>query len=245
MQCFYFIAMSTFKEIVYMCLDELQLSSDDATFTEDHIIFLANKYRALLLKKQYLDLAKLMPESNYQDVCLDLEVVNGIDGDDCSGKYLRSTAKIPDMLPVGTPTITGMDFMSGEITYVSRERIKYVGHNKYLKGVMYATLGPDDKLYIKSANPQALYLEKVRFSGIFENPEEAAKLSCDDDSSEEGTCDVLDKTFPLEEALIPLMIELIVKEVSNAIYRPADEDNNANDDLTNNTNSNGRRRVSQ
>ena len=45
--------MSTFKEIVYMCLDELQLSSDDATFTEEHIIFLANKYRALLLKKQY------------------------------------------------------------------------------------------------------------------------------------------------------------------------------------------------
>ena len=135
--------------------------------------------------------------------------------------------------------------MAGEITYVSRERIRYVGHNKFLKNIMYATLGPDDHLYIKSANPQSLYLERVRFSGIFEDPEKAAKLSCDEDSSGEETCDVLDKTFPLEEALIPLMIELIVKEVSNAIYRPADEENNANDDLTNNTNPNGRRRVSQ
>lgn len=245
MQCFYFIAMSTFKEIVYMCLDELQLSSDDATFTEEHIIFLANKYRALLLKKQYLDLAKLIPESNYQDVCLDLEQFAPFEDDPCGDIYLRSTEKIPDMLPIGSPNITGIDFMAGEITYVSRERIRYVGHNKFLKNIMYATLGPDDHLYIKSANPQSLYLERVRFSGIFEDPEKAAKLSCDEDSSGEETCDVLDKTFPLEEALIPLMIELIVKEVSNAIYRPADEENNANDDLTNNTNPNGRRRVSQ
>jgi hypothetical protein len=110
---------------------------------------------------------------------------------------------------------------------------------------MYATLGHDDHLYIKSSNPQSLYLERVRFSGIFEDPEKAAKLSCEEDTSEEETCDVLDKKFPLEEALIPLMIELIVKEVSNAIYRPADEENNANDDLTNNISTNGRRRVSQ
>lgn len=236
--------MSTFKEIVYMCLDELQLSSDDATFTEDHIIFLANKYRALLLKKQYIDLKKIVPESDYQDVCLDLEVVNAFDDDPCSETYLRSTEKLPDMLPIGTPSVSGIDFMNGEITYVSRERIKYVGHNKFLRNVMYATLGPDDRLYIRTSNPQALYLEKVRFSGIFEDPEEAAKFSCEDNTSEES-CDVLDKKFPLEEALVPLMIELIVKEISNAIYRPADEDNNADDDLTNNTASNGRKRVSQ
>ena len=227
-----------------MCLDELQLSSDDATFTEDHIIFLANKYRALLLKKQYIDLKKFLPESNYQDVCLNLEVVNGIDGDDCSDTYLRSIEKIPDMLPIGNPTVSGMDFMSGEITYVSRERIRYVGYNKFLQNILYATLGPDSKLYIKANNPQALYLEKVRFSGIFEDPEEAAKLSCDGNQDDE-TCDVLDKKFPLEEALIPLMIELIVKEIANAIYRPADEENNAEDDLTNKLNPNGRTRVSQ
>ncbi len=244
MQCFYFIVMSTFREIVYMCLDELQLSSDDATFTEDHIIFLANNYRALLLKKQYMDLKKTLPESNYQDICLDLEVVKGVDGDDCSETYLRSTQKIPDMLPIGSPSLTGIDFMAGEITYVSRERIKYVGHNRYLKNIIYATLGPDDKVYLKSANPQALYLEKIRFSGVFEDPEEAAKLSCEGEDGEDN-CDVLDKKFPLEEALIPLMIELIVKEISNAIYRPADEENNANDDLTNNMNPNGRSRVSQ
>ena len=236
--------MSTFRDIVYMCLDELQLSSDDATFTEEHIIFLASKYRALLLKKQYFDLKKLVPESNYQDICLNLETVQGIDGDDCSNTYLRSVEKIPEVLSLSTPRITSQDFMAGEITYVSRERIRYTGHNRYLKNIIYATLGPDDKLYLKSENPQMLYLDMVRFSGVFEDPEEAAKLSCDTGDDAES-CDILDKKFPLEDALIPLMIELIVKEISNAIYRPADEENNANDDLTNKMNPNARRRVSQ
>ena len=227
-----------------MCLDELQLSSDDATFTEDHIIFLANKYRAFLLKKNYTDLKKDIPESNYQDLCLNLEKVQGIDGDDCSNTYLRTTEKIPNTLTVGNPRISSRDFLAGEITYVSRERMKYVGYNKFLRNIIYATLGPDGKLYLRSSNPQAYYLEGIIYSAIFENPEEASKLTCEGDG-EGDNCDVLDKDYPLEEALIPLAIEFIVKELSNAIYRPADEENNANDDLNNKVNPNGRRGVYQ
>jgi len=33
-----------------MVLDELKGESDDFSFTEDHILFLIDKYRALLLK---------------------------------------------------------------------------------------------------------------------------------------------------------------------------------------------------
>ena len=43
--------MSTYREIVYMCLDEIKMVSDDSYFNQDHIIFLADKYRAFLLKK--------------------------------------------------------------------------------------------------------------------------------------------------------------------------------------------------
>ena len=227
-----------------MCLDELQLSSDDATFNEEHIIFLANKYRAFLLKKNYTDLKKEIPESNYQDLCLNLEEVKGIDGDDCSNTYLRSIEKVPNTLSVGNPRISTRDFLAGEITFVSRERMKYVGCNKFLKNIIYATLGPDDKLYLKSGNPQAYYLESVMYSAIFEDPEEAAKYTCEGTDSGDG-CDILDKDYPLEEAMIPMVIEFIVKELSNAIYRPADEENNANDDLNNKVNPNGRRGVYQ
>ena len=34
------INMQTFRELVYMVMDELKLYSDDSNFTEDHIIML-------------------------------------------------------------------------------------------------------------------------------------------------------------------------------------------------------------
>lgn len=222
--------MSTYREIVYMCLDELKLNFDDAYFTEDHIIFLADKYRALLLKKTYTDVKKAVPDSNYQTVCLDLEVTNGIEGDDCSETYLRSVQSLPDILPVGTPKASSMDFLNGEITFVNRERMKYVGHNKYLRNIIYCTLGPDNKLYLKSANPQAYHLEKIKYSAVFENPSEATEISCDEDGTQ--NCDKLDYSFPVEEALIPMVIELIIKDLSSAVYRPEDDANNAKDDMS-------------
>ena len=63
----------TYKEIVYACLDILKMTSDDSLYTEDHIIFLANKARAMLLKQRYSDVKKQIPESNYQTICLDTE----------------------------------------------------------------------------------------------------------------------------------------------------------------------------
>ena len=77
--------MSKYRELVYMVLDELKLSSDDSYFTEDHIIFLLGKYRTLLLKQRYSDIKKPIPESNYQTICLNLVRVPAISGEPCEG----------------------------------------------------------------------------------------------------------------------------------------------------------------
>ena len=45
--------MSKLGEIVYMINDEIKLFSDDSSFTEDHIIFLIEKYRSAILKQEY------------------------------------------------------------------------------------------------------------------------------------------------------------------------------------------------
>lgn len=222
--------MNTYREIVYMVLDQLKLLSDDAYYTQDHIIFLADKYRAALLKQQYSDLKRVVPESNYQTVCLDLEQVQAIDGDICSPTYLRSVESIPNILPLGTPRVSTPDFFAGHITYVGFERSKYVGHNKWLKNIIYCTIGPDNKLYLKGANPQMNYLEKVQYTGIFEDGAKAAALECGGNGN--AACDPLDADFPLEEALIPNLIAAIVKDLLGASYRPKDETNNANDDLS-------------
>ena len=222
--------MSTYREIVYLIQDELKLISDDSVFQLEHIMFLIDKYRSFVLKKSYTDIKKEIPESNYQTICLDLEQQDSFEGDTCGGKgYLKSVQKIPNMLSIGNTKVSPMDYFAGDITYVNRERFKYVGNNSYLQNIIYSTLAPDEHLYIKSNNPQAYYLEKVKVTGIFEDSSKAAELACD---SEDLPCDVLDRNFPMEEGLIPTMIELVLKELGGAIYKPADDDNDASDALS-------------
>lgn len=221
----------TYKETIYLVLDEIKASSDDAFFTEEHVLFLLGKYRTFLLKQRYSDVKKQIPESNYQTICLDLIEVPAISGEPCEGGYyLRSKEKIPFLMKIGNPKIYPIDYYQGEITYISRERMRYVGYNKYLKNIIYASIGPDNYLYFKSFNPQYLYLEKVRMTGIFEDTQAASELQCPDGNGD-IVCDILDREFPIESALVPPMIELVVKELLGAEYRPKDEDNDANDAL--------------
>ena len=212
-----------------MVMDELKVSSDDAFFNEDHIIFLLSKYRTHILKKTYSDIKKQIPESNYQTICIDLEKTPAIDGEPCTGGYyLKSTKEIPITLGIGNTILYPQDYYQGNITFVNRERMRYVGHNKFLQNIIYASLGPNNYLYLTSSNPQFLYLEKVQMTGIFEDTEKASELSC---NSTEDKCDILDKEFPLEEALIPTIIEMVVAALKQAFYSPSDESNNAQDDL--------------
>ena len=224
--------MSTYKELVYMCLDELKLYSDDALYTEEHIMFLLGKYRIFLIKQRYSDIKKQIPESNYQTICLDLIEVPAISGEPCEGgSYLRSKEKIPFLMKIGNPRVYPIDYYQGEITYVSRDRMRYVGYNKYLQNIIYASLGPDNYLYFKSFNPQFLYLEKVRMTGIFEDTLAASELQCPDENGD-TVCDVLDREFPIENALIPPLIQLVVEELTKVEYKPEDKENNSDDDLS-------------
>ena len=224
--------MSTYKELVYMCLDELKLYSDDALYTEEHIMFLLGKYRTFLIKQRYSDVKKQIPESNYQTICLDLIKVPAISGEPCEGgSYLRSKEKIPFLMKIGNPRVYPIDYYQGEITYVSRDRMRYIGYNKYLQNIIYASLGPDNYLYFKSFNPQFLYLEKVRMTGIFEDTLAASELQCPDENGD-IVCDILDREFPIENALIPPLIQLVVEELTKAEYKPEDKENNSDDDLS-------------
>lgn len=216
-----------------MVLDELKLYSDDALYTEEHVMFLLGKYRTFLLKQRYSDVKKQIPESNYQTICLDLIEVPAISGEPCEGgSYLRSKEKIPFLMKIGNPMVYPVDYYQGEITYVSRERMRYVGYNRYLKNIIYASIGPDNYLYFKSFNPQYLYLEKARMIGIFEDPQAASELQCPDENGD-TVCDVLDKTFPIEDSLVPQLVQLVVQELYNHSRSEEDDENNAKDDLSN------------
>lgn len=227
------------SEIVYSILDlSKSATSDDSYITEELVLFLCKKYRSFLIKKEQ-DKEKsstdTASEFEYQQICLDLEKVPAIDGDPCTGGYyLRTKQKIPKLLEGTQPRVYPMDFYQGiNVTYVSRDRMRFVGSNPYLKNIIYTSLGPDFHLYLNSSNPQFFYLEgenKLKVDAIFEDFDEAAELLCDKDG-EDASCDVLDMEFPMRDYLVPPMIELVVKELSGVKYQPIDTRNNANDDL--------------
>lgn len=224
--------MATYREVVYMALDELKLISNDATYTPEHLIFLADKIRALLLDRRYRDARKgEVSRSNYQEICFDLIEVPAIPGTSCYGIYLRSTEKVPSLMSVGIKHIYPVDYFSSEhISFIPLERMPYVGNNKWLSNMIYVTKGPDDYLYLKSANPQFLYLKKLRVDAVFQDSQKAASMSC---SAESGAnCDILDFEFPLEDTLISPLIQFMVQELSGARYLPTDKQNNASDDMS-------------
>ena len=91
-----------------------------------------SKIRSAILKQTYDNIKKQIPESNYQTICLDLEQSYGIDGSSCDQMYLKSIQKIPSTLTVGNSSVHTVDYYQGDITFVSRERMRFVGHNRWL-----------------------------------------------------------------------------------------------------------------
>lgn len=223
----------TYGEAVYMILDQLKLTSDDANFNENHVIFLLNKYRALAIKEEYERTKKELDESNKQLLCLDLIEVPAISGEVCEeGTYLRSVNKLPKILNLhhNDIQVTIMDYFNSNISYVSVDRFRWVGHNKWLKNIIYATIAPDNYVYLKSDNPQFLYLEKIKLSAIFEDPEKVQNLLCDKENFD-TICDILERDFPVEMALVPSILERVRRDLTQSLYNKEDENNNAKDDL--------------
>ena len=227
----------TVGELIYMILDLAKAaSSDDSFYTEDHVIFLCKKYRAFLIKKEQdkeKNSADIASEFEYQEICLDLEKIAAIDGEPCTGGYyLRTTKPIPKILEGTTPRIYPIDYYQGtNISYIPRDRMRFIGSNPYLRNIIYASLNPNKHLYLNSSNPQFLYLKKLRISAVFEDFDEATDLLCDPDGTS-TPCDTLDAEFPIREYLVPPLIELVVKELSGQKYAPVDERNNASDDIS-------------
>ena len=223
--------MATWREITYMVLDEIKSLNSDSSVTEDHVIFLANHYRLFLLeqKKEKQGVAALS-ESNYQTICLDLEKTSAVPGlDFCTDTYLKSVQEIPTTIDASSTRVYPINYYSTNTAFVTKDRFKYVGFNPALSNITYYTLGPDNHVYLKSSNPQFQYLKEAKVTGIFEDSEKAAELACDKDGEEK--CDILDQDFPLEGAMIPQLLELIVKELYGTNIRPKDDQNNSADDM--------------
>lgn len=222
--------METYRSCVYMVLDELKLDSDDSRIEVEHIIFLLNKYRAILTKQRYSKIKRDVPLEYYQIKELG-KLSLPPDNTDVRRTFFFEEP-IPSILNLhgilletsisystqaeGDYTVNNID-----INFISPDRFKYLGENKWLSSMPYATIGYDHRLYI-SSTVDFLKDKTFRIQAIFETP-----------SDFENTTDgKLDMYFPIEHALLQPIIDLVVKELSNFLYLPKDDENNSADDLS-------------
>ena len=238
--------MNTYRDLIYIVLDKLKLTSDDARYKEEHVAYLLDKYRPLLLKQRFADIRKTISPNNYSVFTIDVEEGSGYDGSllgntinhTSNGKVYTSTTLMPRLVGFNddveeyrifnVPQIEdNAPVLIGDFSIVSPDRFKYVGENKWLRKFNYTTIGPDYKLYVKVKDEDIQLPTTLLIQAIVEDPKKEVNriLPIVDD--------YLDMIYPLEEAITPLLLELVIKDLTGSIYKPEDKNNNADDDLSN------------
>lgn len=210
--------MTTYREAIYMCLDLLKGMSDDFTYTEDHVAYLLDKNRALLLKQLYgKDPKKHIPYSNYQTVTIK---ITDLDTDENSN--YKSDEPVPFSLQLGIPRITFKDYYDITFEFTSRERLPFVGNNKFLKRIWYGAIDDKGYLCIKASSTKYVVEDgeplTLKLTSIFESPRDIIGE------------DYLDVYIPIEESLTSQLIEMTVKQLASSVYRPTDDHNDNRDD---------------
>lgn len=213
----------TYRELVYMALDALKIHSDDSKFTEDHVIFLLNKYRAYALQQKYSKTLEGVNNRNYQTLNVSMQGNMG----DRPGKgfYYFSDKEIPGILNISLPKVEPGVFNSAEIVFTSENRLRYIGYNRFLPNIVYSCIGNGDKLCLKGKEDIVKNLKSINLYAVFSNPLEAYEFNGE-------TKDILDREFPMEDTLVPSVLELVLKDLTNGIYKPSDNTNDAQDALS-------------
>lgn len=200
--------MATYREMVYMVLDELKAKSDDFYYTEDHIIFLLDKYRAFLLKQKYSDIKKQIPQSNFQVLVIPIPI----------------ESNIPNIINISIPQVKTNNKNYSDFNFCSENRFSYIGLSKYNKNSVYFIFKTTEEGitldFSDSFNQEGV--NTIYIKAVFESPCKVYEFQ---------DKEVIDELFPLEESLISPLLEMVIKDLTSAIFKPEDNTNNSKDDL--------------
>lgn len=220
----------TLREIIYDILENLNVYSDDTKFSEEHIAFMVNNKRNLLLRQYMSNLKKVVPKEAIQVICVPLEI-----DENCfeNIEVLKSINKLPSTLDnTGRSNIidayVGSRFIKN-INIIEYDRLPYLQGDKYNKLQTYVMIDPHFHLVVYNSAGNHLMLESIEVTGVFENPEEAYNMNCNPD---EDVCDFLDATYPIESSLIDPLKNQIVRELLLKHQIDKDEINDGEDTVT-------------
>ncbi len=219
----------TKNEIIYTVLEKLRVYSDDSDFSEELISSLIDTKRAMLLKQQYAKNAWHMPMEIKQHLCVDLELVEKVEGYCSAGKILMTDLPLPKSIKIkgkeGPLLVRGLDMMEIPINIIPIERIPFLFNNKYTQHLIYCAVASSGKLVLVSKDDKHRFLNHIKVTDVYEDPEKARQLDC----SEDFSLDDWEYEYPVESSMVETIVDLIVKDMTVSIQIPSDKTNDAAD----------------
>tara|TARA_R100000541_G_scaffold50758_1_gene58066 strand:+ start:11010 stop:11678 length:669 start_codon:yes stop_codon:yes gene_type:complete len=219
----------TKREIIYAVFEKLNIHSDDTRLSEELVSSLIDTKRAMLLKQQYAKSSWHMPIEIKQEICVDISLVDRVDGYSCAGKILSTNIALPRSIKIkgkeGPLSVRKEDGMEINISIVAIERIPFLFENKYTQHLIYCAVDFSGKLFIISKDNKLRFLKSIKITDIFESPDEARNYSCNLDNSIEAW----DDQYPMESAMVDIAVDLVVKELTRSLSIPGDNVNDSSD----------------
>ena len=221
---------TTLRKMIYDIKERLNVYSDDNTFSDEHIAFMIIQKRAKLLKYYISNLRKEISFDAKQEICLNLELNDCIDGID----ILKSKEKLPAIIETSgrnlLQSISLPSIASKWINVIGYERLPYLNGGRFNGKQLYVSVSPERHVLVYSLAGNHLLLENIKAHILAEDPEEADKLACNDSGEE---CDFYDKPFPNEASLNDQIKNEIVQEITMKYRIPSDLTNDATDNTSN------------
>ena len=213
-----FFIMSTYREAVYLIRDEIKKTNDDSIWENEHLIFLLEKYRAVILKQKYSGNTKKIPSINYQPIKVKVPATTKV-----------GSMKLPHVMDIGGNSFSSVILQDGftniTLTLVSPERYAFVGENCYLSAISYCTVDYEKYFRITStSNTDRIFT----LFGILDKPSDISEYNAL--FSNTSAQDILDIELPLEESLLMEVINYVLKDLGATAMFSRDKLNNATDD---------------
>lgn len=222
----------TKRELIYIVFEKLNISSDDIKTSEELVSTLIDSKRAMLIKQQYSKNSWNVPIEIRQELCLDLELTDRIEGYGCSGKILATKLILPRSIKIkgkdGPLSVRKQDGVQIALNIIPFERVPYLFENRFTQKMLYATVDFNNRLFMISKDDKHRFIKWIKVTDVFERPEIASVMEC----SVDQTLDVWDIDYPIEEAMADAVVDLVVKDLTRSLGIPEDKINDAQDGRT-------------
>lgn len=220
----------TKRELIYNVREKLKLSSDDNDTSDEFISHLIDIKRVKILKQRLAKTPWRAPIEFKQELCMDLEVVDNIDGMSCFGSILRTKEPLPNLIRFrggdGGITIRRADKTALLISLIDLSRLPFAGEGQFLSQIIYASFDYDNRLYLVSSQTKHLLMKSIQVGAMFEDIETAGDYECGADT----TCETWDRQYPLDISMTDDVIGLVVQDLGRSIKIPKDDENDAETD---------------